>query len=465
MGKNVEKKKDPNHLGFGRLMAWKSSDISQAWVSMLMLNFLSIYASDILGVNIGIVGSILMFSKICDGITDLFAGWLVDNTHTKWGKGRPYELCIIGMTLCTIGMFAASPAWSMTFKCIWIFCMYTLTFSVFSTLRGAANVPYTIRHFSNNQVLIAKMSGVGGIVVMVAAMFMNIVFPALVSKYASSATGWTLAVMMVMIPATLLGILRFVFCKEDSSVDEGKTQETIKVKEILLMFKKNKYVWLYAIIMLCFNILTNLAVGSYFFKWVIGDMGIMGITSIFSIVLLPLMIAFPKIMEKLGGLSKMVACFCIISIVGYIICFVSGSYLPGVLVGFLLAQFATLPLTYYGILFIMNICTYNEMIGLSRMDGSSGILAGFMSKIGAAMGSWITGILLMLAGYVSAEGVTSQPASAILMIRIDYALVPAMMFVIILVCCASFSKLEKKVQVWEMEKKEREKSMEEQHEY
>lgn len=452
MGKNTAKKNDPNHLGFGRLLAWKSSDISQAWVSMLMLNFLSVYASDTLGVNIGIVGSLLMVSKIVDAFTDLISGWLVDNTHTRWGKGRPYELCIVGMTLSTIGMFSASPGWSMTFKCIWIFCMYTLTFSVFSTLRGAGNIPYTIRHFSNNQKLIAKMSGIGGIVVMIAAMLMNVLFPALVARYASSASGWTMSVAMVMIPATLLGVLRFIFCKEDPSIDERTSQQPIKVKEIVLMFRKNKYVWIYAAIMLCFNILTNLAVGSYFFKWVIGDMGIMGITSIFSVVLLPLMFAFPKIMEKIGGLSKMVSIFCVVSIVGYLIVFASGSYLPGVLVGFLLAQFATLPLTYYGILFIMNTCTYNEMIGLPRMDSSSGILSSFMSKVGAAMGSWITGLLLMLAGYVSAEGVTSQPASAIMMIRIDYAIVPAIMYAIVLVCCVAFSKLEKKVAVWEAEK-------------
>ena len=39
------KAKDPNHLSFGRLMAWKSSDISAGWVNVIMLNYLSLYAS------------------------------------------------------------------------------------------------------------------------------------------------------------------------------------------------------------------------------------------------------------------------------------------------------------------------------------------------------------------------------------------------------------------------------------
>ena len=36
------KVKDPNKLGFGRLMAFKSSDIVAAWINLIMLNYLSI---------------------------------------------------------------------------------------------------------------------------------------------------------------------------------------------------------------------------------------------------------------------------------------------------------------------------------------------------------------------------------------------------------------------------------------
>ena len=143
------KGKDPNKLGFGRLMAFKSSDIVAAWINLIMLNYLSIYASDTLGVNLLTVSMLLLASKAVDAVTDMVAGVIVDNTHTKLGKGRPYELSIIGMTICTILLFAGNPAWSNVVKCVWIFCMYTLTFSIFATLRNAAMNPYTIRTFSN----------------------------------------------------------------------------------------------------------------------------------------------------------------------------------------------------------------------------------------------------------------------------------------------------------------------------
>lgn len=103
----ANKKNDPNHLGFGRLMAWKSSDIAMAGLNVIVLGYLSIYCSDTLGIAPAVVGTVLMVSKIIDAFTDIFAGWLVDNTHTKLGKGRPMSLPL--SALCS-ALWACSPA-------------------------------------------------------------------------------------------------------------------------------------------------------------------------------------------------------------------------------------------------------------------------------------------------------------------------------------------------------------------
>ena len=59
----ANKKNDPNHLGFGRLMAWKSSDIAMAGLNVIVLGYLSIYCSDTLGIAPAVVGTVLMVSK------------------------------------------------------------------------------------------------------------------------------------------------------------------------------------------------------------------------------------------------------------------------------------------------------------------------------------------------------------------------------------------------------------------
>ncbi len=447
------KTKNPNHLGFGRLLAFKSSDVASAWVNVIVLNYLSIYASDTLGVSTLRVGTLLLVSKIFDAITDLFAGILVDSTKTKLGRGRTYEPAIIGMTICTVLLFSGSPEWSEFAKSAWIFCMYTLTFAIFSTLRLAALNPYTIGHFSNNDVLLKKVASYGGIVTMAGSILVSVGFPMIMKRVATSASGWTRAVLIIMIPATLIGMLRFFLCKEDPSVDAGASNEPLKVKDVIELFSKNKYVWLYAIIMLSYNITTNLACGSYYFKYIVGDLDKLGILSVFGIILLPLMLTFPAIMKKVGSMGKMISLFSIIGILGYIIVFFAGANTLMVYAGYLLATLATLPIAYYGILFVMNICNYNERIGLKRMEASSSTLANFCSKFGAALGSYVTGLVLFIGGYVS-EANATQPDSALLAIRIDYAIVPIIFMIVIAVCALAFSKLEKDNEKYLDDKKE-----------
>ena len=102
----------------------------------------------------------------------------------------------------------------------------------------------------------------------------------------------------------------------------------------------------------------------------------------------------------------------------------------------------------------MDICTCNEMLGMQRMEGSAGILSGFATKFGGALGAYLTGALLAAGGYVSSASATAQPASAVLMIRIVYALVPCFLVAVIGICCLAFSGLEKKIAVYEARQKE-----------
>ena len=101
----------------------------------------SIFYTDVLGISATAMGVMVFISKVWDAINDIMCGALIDRTNTRWGKGRPYELCIIGQTICTVLLFAGNPAWSNVVKCVWIFCMYSLTFSLFATFRNAALNP------------------------------------------------------------------------------------------------------------------------------------------------------------------------------------------------------------------------------------------------------------------------------------------------------------------------------------
>lgn len=51
MKKNGKGAKDPNRLGFGTLLKYKSSDVAQAGIQAIVIGFLSAYCTDTLGMN------------------------------------------------------------------------------------------------------------------------------------------------------------------------------------------------------------------------------------------------------------------------------------------------------------------------------------------------------------------------------------------------------------------------------
>ena len=167
------KKNKEGKIGAVRFWAWQSRGASAA-ANFIILSFVTIYCTDALQMNPALVGGLLAGSKVIDAITDLFAGFLVDKTHTRWGKGRPYEWFIVIEWILTILMYAVPAEASTTVKAAWLLITYILINSVCTTLLSAAQNPYMIRAFETNEQRV-KLASFGGIVIMAASMAINIV--------------------------------------------------------------------------------------------------------------------------------------------------------------------------------------------------------------------------------------------------------------------------------------------------
>lgn len=419
MNKTVDSNpSDKLHLG--KFLAWKGRDISSSAVQVIVLGYLMLFATDTLYLSPAFVGGLLMISKIINAITNLFAGFLVDNTNTKLGKGRPYEIAIIGVWICTVLLFSCPPEWSTTVKSIWIVIMYFFIFSVFNSLLTAAQTPYMIRAFpSRNQVI--KVSSYGGVISMLGAMIVSITFPMMMGKLATSGAGWNKLILIYAIPLCIIGILRFIFVKEDTSIYADASSEKIKIKDVVTMFKANKFLWFYAGMIGLFNIIQGMAVQAQYFKYVVGNISLQGIMGFLTILMLPIMFFFPKLMKKLS-VSQLIQYSAIISSVGYLINFFAKDSIPLLIVGNLLSGLTVLPLSYLGNVIIMNLAGYNEQIGLQRMEGSTNVSVGFVGAVFNGIGTGLVGLLLGISGYIGSANVQSE--SALFMIRSIYALIP-----------------------------------------
>lgn len=434
-----ERIQDPSKVPFGQLLAWNTRPIALGAITII-IGYFSIYCTDTLGMNAALVGTLLMASKILDGVTDLVAGYIVDNTKTKWGKARPYEICIILAWLCTVLLFSARTEWSTVIKSVWIFVMYTLVFSIFSTFLNAAESPYIIRAFGNKEA-VTKVSALGGIFVTFGCMIVSISFPILMGSLATSDKGWSKLMLIYAIPLALIGILRFIFVKEKYT-EEDALSDRVSFKDMFTMLKTNRYAWCLAGVNGVTQFIAGLGAATYYFTWVVGDITKYSTLQIFSIVSLFAMLAFPMIIRKKSA-NYLIFVGAILGIVGYVLNFFAGSNMILLIVAFLLGGVAVLPGSYLRSVLIMDIAKYNEWKGLAPMEATAAALANFFGKVFTAFGSFILGVLLSVSGYVGTAA--AQSGSAMTMIRMLYSFIPAAAMVVMLLCSLVYNKLDKQL--------------------
>ena len=78
------------YLSLTKKLAYGTGDLGSNFFYMMITSFALIYMTDAVGLNPGITGTLIMASKLLDGITDVFFGSLIDRTHSKMGKARPW---------------------------------------------------------------------------------------------------------------------------------------------------------------------------------------------------------------------------------------------------------------------------------------------------------------------------------------------------------------------------------------
>jgi GPH family glycoside/pentoside/hexuronide:cation symporter len=137
----VDKKKlDPNaKLSLGEKIGYALGDTSANIAWRPLMSFLPIFYTDVFGLPLAVVSSLLLITRLSDGVTDLLMGTIADRTNTKWGKFRPWLL----WTALPFGLFLAltftTPNFDLTGKIIWAY----VTYITFTLLYTANNVPYS----------------------------------------------------------------------------------------------------------------------------------------------------------------------------------------------------------------------------------------------------------------------------------------------------------------------------------
>ena len=75
-----------NKIGYG------SGDIAGNVVYAFLSTFMMFYLTESIGMNLGVVSTLMALSKLLDALSDLLFGTIIDNTRTNMCRARPWMI-------------------------------------------------------------------------------------------------------------------------------------------------------------------------------------------------------------------------------------------------------------------------------------------------------------------------------------------------------------------------------------
>ena len=77
-------------------------------IFLIISSYLVYFYTNVVGLNAGVIGTIMLVSRALDGVSDLVFGNVIDKTRTKMGVCRPwvFRMSIFGLigivSLCSV---------------------------------------------------------------------------------------------------------------------------------------------------------------------------------------------------------------------------------------------------------------------------------------------------------------------------------------------------------------------------
>lgn len=258
-----------NKVGYG------SGDIAGNVVFAFLSSFIMIYLTNTVGLNAGVIGSLIAASKVLDGISDVVFGSMIDRTHTKMGKARPWMLgAYFGCAITLIAAFSVPTTMGKTSQYVWFFITYLLLNAGFYTANNIAYSTLTALITKNVKERV-QMGSIRFMFAFGTSFIIQTITVGLVQKLGGGAEGWRTIAIIYAIIGLISNTLTVFSVKELPEEElrngEEKVEEKYSLIESIKMLVHNKYY----IVILVVDILRQtysaiINCGIYYMTYVLG---------------------------------------------------------------------------------------------------------------------------------------------------------------------------------------------------
>ncbi|MGM9536617.1 MAG: melibiose:sodium transporter MelB [Intestinibacter sp.] len=395
-----------NHLSFKEKYSYGLGAIGKDMCCGIIFTYCMLYFTDVLKISTAFVGTLFFVAKFWDAVNDLAMGMIVDNTHTKWGKFRPWLL--IGTLINSVVLVCLFTNWGLEGTSLYIFAavMYVLwgmTYTImdipyWSMLPNLTSDPEERDRIAVIPRIFASIGGsliIGGFGLQIMDFLGK-------GNAQDGFTRFAWLIAVVFIVTTIITVLNV----KSADRTETKKQEKISFKQMLQVIKKNDQLLIAIAVILTFNFAMNCVTGAqtYYFIYVTGEKGLFSIFTMFAgFAEIFGLIIFPKLAQRMSkktvyGLASG------IPVIGLVILFLTGLFLPKnyiltAISGIFIKLGSGLQLGVVTVV-LADVVEYGEYKLGTRNESVIFSIQTLLVKFAGALGALFTGIALDLTGYV-----------------------------------------------------------------
>lgn len=422
---------EKRYLKWYNKMGYGSGDIAGNVVYAFLTSFVMVYLTDTIGLASGIVGTLIALSKLFDGFTDIFFGSMIDKTHSRLGKARPWMLYgYIGCAVTLVACFAIPTGLGKTAQYAWFFIAYTLLNGVFYTANNIAYSALTSLVTKNSKERV-QMGSYRFIFAFSTSLLIQAITVEFVEKCGGDAAAWRLVAIIYATIGLIVNTISALSVKElpEEELNEGEQAGEAEKYGLVQAFKllvKNKFY-----LMICGTYILQqlysamIGAGIYYMTWVLKNKNLFG--QFAWAVNIPLIIALiftPTLVGKWNGMYKLNVRGYMLATVGRALVVVAG-YMGSVPLMILFTAVAALgqgPWQGDMNAVIASCSEYTYLTQGKHVDGTMYSCTSLGIKIGGGIGTAVVGWLLEFSGYVGTNA--TQPQSALSMMQFIYLWLP-----------------------------------------
>ena len=422
---------EKRYLKWYNKMGYGSGDIAGNVVYAFLTSFVMVYLTDTIGLASGIVGTLIALYKLFDGFTDIFFGSMIDKTHSRLGKARPWMLYgYIGCAVTLVACFAIPTSLGKTAQYAWFFIAYTLLNGVFYTANNIAYSALTSLVTKNSKERV-QMGSCRFIFAFSTSLLIQAITVGFVEKCGGDAAAWRLVAIIYAAIGLIVNTISALSVKElpEEELNEGEQAGEAEKYGLVQAFKllvKNKFY-----LMICGTYILQqlysamIGAGIYYMTWVLKNKNLFG--QFAWAVNIPLIIALiftPTLVGKWNGMYKLNVRGYMLATVGRALVVVAG-YMGSVPLMILFTAVAALgqgPWQGDMNAVIASCSEYTYLTQGKHVDGTMYSCTSLGIKIGGGIGTAVVGWLLEFSGYVGTNA--TQPQSALSMMQFIYLWLP-----------------------------------------